>query len=462
MWNYCLTPLLVLGFSFLMMGLGCESEQRVISENKATNIKIERIKSDISADSIEANIRTLSSFYTRHTSSDTASDTSGIGAARRWINTSFKRYSSNSDDRLKVMREGYVESDHAAIEDSAAIVNVVAMLPGTQLESKDRMYVVSAHYDSRTVDPMDNKSRAPGANDNASGTAAVLELARVLSNYEFDATIVFVAFAGKEQGLLGSRYSAVQSSIKNRNIRALINNDIIGNSSRGGDGKSDNQLRVFTQGVANDSSLTEYHQGLISNGGENDTPSRQLGRLVYQVSNNYMDDLSVEMVYRKDRLGKQGDHLPFLKKGYPSVRLTEADENFNLQHQRAEQREGKQIGDLPAFIDYKYAKKVTSLNAAVMATLADAPTSPKKVKMIKPGESSDLRLQWKKNKEPDFKGYEVVWRKTHQAHWQNAEFIGDTLKYSSEGINKDDYIFGVRSVDNYGNKSRAVYPIPVN
>lgn len=435
----------------------CQSDKN--EEKKATTFdtKIGEIKAKISSDSIEANIKKLVSFHTRHTASDTASDSTGIGAARRWIYDSFQRYKKQSGDRLRVRYDRYVESDHPDLNKPTEIVNVVAVLPGTQLESKDRMYVVGGHYDSRVSDIMDSSSYAPGASDNASGTAAVLELARVMANYEFDATIVFMAFSGKEQGLLGSKYYAEQAFLKNRNIAGFINNDIIGNTPEQGDS---NSARIFTSGIPADIKLNRYHRTLLNTGGENDTPSRQLGRFMYRVSEKYMDDFTADLIYRKDRYWKKGDHLPLLEEGYPAVRVTQQHEEHARHDQDVREENGVRYGDLPEFVNHKYIAKVTQLNAVALATLADAPARPRDVQIVIQESPNDTKLKWKPNKEPDLKGYEITWRQTSKPHWQHSKFVGDTLQYTIEGVSRDNYIFGVRSADNFGNVSPAVYPVP--
>jgi Zn-dependent M28 family amino/carboxypeptidase len=323
------------------------------------------------------------------------------------------------------------------------------------------MYVVSGHYDSRASDVMDDTSFAPGANDDATGTAAVLEMARVMSQYEFDATLVFMTVAGEEQGLLGAKYYSEQSQLKNRNIAAMITNDIIGNTIKSSDGTvHDNEVRVFTQGVPADIKLTNYHRMLLYTGGENDTPSRQLGRFIHHVGENEMPEFNINMIYRKDRYWRGGDHLAFLEKGYPAVRFTEPHEYYERQHQDVRKEEGIQYGDLPRFIDYEYVGKVTRLNAAVLTTLANAPARPEEVKISVKRLENSSTLQWAPNSEPDLKGYEIVWRKTHAPLWENSKFVGDTTRYTIQGVSKDNYLFGVRSVDKYGNKSPAVYPSP--
>lgn len=444
----------------LTMLVGCQSEQSSSTPQKVSQIT--EIQQRISADSIEANIETLAGFHTRHTTSDTENDSVGIGAARRWIQKKFQQYSGRSNNRLKVRYNRYVERENSRIDEPTEVVNVVAVLPGTQLESKERTYIVNGHYDSRVSDIMDDNSYAPGANDNASGTAAVMELARVMSNYEFDATIIFMAVAGKEQGLLGTKHYAEIAKRRNIDIAGMINNDAIGNTVKSTDGSVHNkEVRVFAQGIPSGIKLTDYQRMLLYTGGENDTPARQLGRYIYRIGNQQMDSLNVNMIYRRDRYMRRGDHLAFLQEGYPAVRITEPNEYYERQHQDVRKEKGTQYGDLPRFVDYSYVGKVTKLNAAVLSSLANAPARPDEVGMEVQELRNNSTLRWRPNAEPDLKGYEIVWRQTHDPYWQHSKFVGDTTRYTIEGVSKDNYIFGVRSVDTFGHKSPAVYPAPI-
>lgn len=450
----------LLGLMLIFVLGACRSNQSEPKSKK--DAQIAEIMEDISADSIEANIRKLASFHTRHTTSDTTSDSVGIGAARRWVRANFERYREASGNRLKVKYDSYVEEEHPRLNEPTQIVNVIAVLPGTQLESKDRRYIVSGHYDSRVSDLRDDTSYAPGANDNASGTASVMELARVMSKYEFDATLVFVTVAGKEQGLLGARHYAKKSKKFNRNIAAMITNDVIGNTEKSTDNSvHEDAVRVFAQGIPSEGDLSEYNRMLLSTGGENDTPSRQLGRFVHRVSTKYMDELDVNLIYRKDRYMRSGDHVAFLEQGYPAVRFSEPHEYYQRQHQDVRKENDIQYGDLPRFVDYDYVGKVTRLNAAVLATLANAPARPQNP-IIKVRElENNTTLEWKANKEPDLEQYEIVWRQTHDPYWQHSVLVSDTTtRYTIEGVSKDNYIFGIRAVDKFGNKSPAVFPLP--
>lgn len=457
--NIKIACILFLMAALCIGAIGCEDEGP--KEGSIQKEHLKELAQKISADSIETYVRALSGFKTRHTMSDTTSDSSGIGAARRWIYSKFQSFSKQSNGRLKVMYDSYVESENQRISEPTKVVNVLAVLPGRQLESKDRMYVVSGHYDSRVSDVMNDSSYAPGANDDASGTAAVIELARIMSQFEFDGTLVFMAVAGEEQGLLGANHFAEVAKKKNLNIAAMFTNDIIGNSIAPDSSVNDDEVRVFAQGIPPSDTLSRYHQLLLSTGGENDTPSRQLGRFIYEVAEEHIPGFSVNLVYRKDRYLRGGDHSAFLDQGYAAVRFSEPNEYYERQHQDVRVEDSVQYGDLPKFVDYQYVANVARLNAASLATLANAPAQPRNVGVEVQKLGNNTTLRWEPNVEPDLKGYEIVWRKTHAPYWEHAQFVGDTTRYTIKGVSKDNYLFGVRSVDDKDNQSPAVYPLPV-
>ncbi|HYE74950.1 MAG TPA: M20/M25/M40 family metallo-hydrolase, partial [Blastocatellia bacterium] len=329
------------------------------------NPKIEKILSEISAANIEASIRKLVSFGTRHTLSDTKSETRGIGAARRWIKSEFERYSRESGGRLQVSEDAFIQQPVQRVPQPTKLINIVATLPGTQAESRDRIYVVSGHYDSCvcTQSLTDATTDAPGANDDASGTAAVMEMARVMSKYEFDATIVFMTVPGEEQGLLGAAHWAEEAKKNGLNIAAMFTNDIIGNTS-GGNGVHNNQrVRVFSEGVSSAESEAEA-RARQSVGGENDSPSRQLARYIKEIGERHVPNFDVTLIFRRDRYGRGGDHIPFLQRGYAAVRFTEPNEDFTRQHQTVREENGIKYGDVPEMVDFAYVAQVTRINAA--------------------------------------------------------------------------------------------------
>ena len=443
----------------MMIGIACPaaySQRR--SPNAPGNPDIPKIVSEMSARRIEASIRKLVSFGTRNTLSEQNDPNRGIGAARDWLYAEFQKAAAESGGRMTVEKQSYEQPRAARVPQPTIVTNVVATLKGTQAESADRMYVVSGHYDSMCGSPTDAKCDAPGANDDASGTAAVLEMARVMSKYKFDATIVFMAVAGEEQSLLGATHFAEQAKKNNMNIEAMFTNDIVGNTL-GGNGVRDRRtLRVFAEGVPSNETQQEATTRR-SVGGENDSQSRQLARFIREVSERYVPSMKVLMIYRRDRYGRGGDHIPFLERGYAAVRFTEPNEDYRHQHQNIRTENGVQYGDLPQFVDFDYVANVARVNAASLAMLASAPARPKNVTMPG-GLSNDTELRWEANKEPDVAGYEIVWRDTTAATWTNSRSVGSVVSYTLKGMSKDNYFYGVRAVDKQGNRSPVTYPRP--
>ena len=420
--------------------------------------QIARIVREIDAHNIERTIRKLVSFGTRNTLSAQNDPNRGIGAARDWLYGEFQKAAEQSGGRMSVEKQSFEQAKAPRIPEPTILTNVVATLKGTQPESVARTYVVSGHYDSMCNSPTDAKCDAPGANDDASGTAAVLEMARVMAKYEFDATIVFMTVAGEEQGLLGATYFAEQAKKSNRDIEAMFTNDIIG-SSLGGNGVHDPRtVRVFSEGVPSNETTAEATTRR-SVGGENDSTSRQLARFIKETSAAYVPAMSVTMVYRRDRYGRGGDHQPFLERGFAAVRFTEPNENYHHQHQNVRVENGIQYGDLPEFDDFNYIANVARINAASLAMLALAPARPKNAE-LGGGLADDSTLKWDANKETDIAGYEIVWRDTTAAVWTNSRFVGNVLTYTLKGMSKDNYFFGVRAVDKQGHRSPATYPRP--
>lgn len=421
---------------------------------------IDRIVSEVSAKRIEGYVRKLVGFGTRHTMSDTVSDTRGIGAARRWIKGELERCGRESGGRLQVAFDSHIAPVSARISRPTEIVNVVATLPGSQPESAARMYVVSGHYDSRNTDVMDANGAAPGANDDASGTAAVMELACVMSKYKFDATIVFMTVAAEEQGLIGARHWAEQAVQKKLDVAGMFTNDIIG-SSRADDGRvDDRQVRLFAQGIPATKEMSDAVRTLVATGGENDSLPRQLGRHIKEVGERYNPGFTVNVVHRADRYLRGGDHMPFLERGFAAVRFSEPNEDYDHQHQNLRTENGKVIGDLPEFNDYNYIAKVARVNAAALATLAKAPASPKQVQVLTQKLENDTSLVWQPNTEPDLAGYRVVWRETNAESWQGSQWVGNATEAKVK-LSKDNYFFGVQAVDKDGNVSPATYPVPL-
>jgi hypothetical protein len=419
--------------------------------------QIKKILAEISPKRMEGYVAKLVSFGTRHTMSETESETRGIGAARRWIKAELERCGAGTP--LQVSFDSHMAPISARISRPTEIVNVVATLPGTQEASKDRIYVVSGHYDSRVTDVMNYTADAPGANDDASGTAATMELACVMAKHKFDATIVFMAMAAEEQGLLGARHWAEGARKKNLNIAGMYTNDIIG-SSRADNGKVDNkQVRLFSQSIPATKEMSEAVRQLVATGGDSDSLSRQLARHTKEQGERYVKGFKVSVIHRADRYLRGGDHMPFLEQGYAALRFTEPNEDFAHQHQDLRTENGKVYGDLAEFNDYDYIGKVTKVNAAALASLALAPAAPQNVKLRTDKLTNDSTLVWQANAEPDLAGYRIVWRETTASDWQGAKWVGNVTEATVD-LSKDNVFFGVQAVDKDGNVSVATYPLP--
>jgi hypothetical protein len=359
---------------------------------------------------------------------------------------------------MTVELQTFIQPVSPRVPTPTPITNVVATLRGTQPESADRYYVVSGHYDSRCSDPLDAVCDAPGADDDASGVSAVLELARVMARREWDATIVFMAVAGEEQGLYGSTYFAEQAKQRGLNIQGMFTNDIVG-SSLGGNGVRDPfTVRVFAQGAWPDETPEEAELR-ASLGGENDSPPRQLARFVKEQGENRATGMRrVRIINRLDRFLRGGDHRPFIERRYPAVRFTEPNEDFRHQHQDVRVEDGTVFGDLPEFVDFRYTARVAKVNGAALAGLASAPQAPSDVKIVAGELTYDTELEWAANRESDLAGYEVVWRDTTAPDWTDARRVGDVTRVTLENISKDDLVFGVRAIDDDGNRSPVAFP----
>jgi hypothetical protein len=419
------------------------------------SVAIAALLAAISAKNLEHNVRTLVSFGTRSTLSVQDDPKRGIGAARDWIKSEFDRIAATSGGRMTVELQSFTQEPgkFPRIAKPTVLTNVVATLRGTQ--APDRVYVVSGHYDSMCTTPTDGDCDAPGANDDASGVAAVLEAARVMAPQPLEATVVFMAVAGEEQGLVGSTYFAEQAKQKNMNIEGMFTNDIVG-STVGDDRK---RIRVFSEGVPS-SETPEQATVRRSIGGENDSASRQLARFIAETAKTYLPNFQVWLINRRDRYLRGGDHIPFVERGFPAVRFTEPNETFAHQHQNVRMENDTQYGDLPQFLDYPFLADVTRVNVAALASLALAPSRPRDVRVLTRRLTNDTDLQWTANVEPDLAGYEVVWRETTAATWEHSAAVGNVTTYTAK-LSKDNYIFGVRACDKEGHCSPAAYPIPL-
>lgn len=411
----------------------------------------------ISAERIESDITTLVNFGTRHTLSETKSDTRGIGAARRWIKSEFDKISAECGGCLEVYFQSEVISGEKRIPDPVEVVSVIAVQRGTT--DPDRYVIMSGDIDSRVSVVMDFTSDAPGANDNASGVAGTLEAARVLSKYKFNGTIVYAALAGEEQGLFGGRIMAKKAKEDGWRIKAVLNNDMIGNIE-GVNGVINNATaRIFAEGTRVTETEDEARRRRFT-GGEVDSPSRNLARYIDKIADQYIENLDTMVIYRLDRFGRGGHHRPFNDLGYPGIRIMETNENYTRQHQDLRTEDGIVYGDTLEGVNFDYAAKLTGLNAVSLAAMAWAPNPPSKV-TIEGAVQPSTTLKWSALDEaqnPQLKGYKVYWRHTDAPQWEYSKFVGNVTEATLENIVIDNYFFGVASVNKDGVESVVVYP----
>jgi hypothetical protein len=403
---------------------------------------------------IEATVRKLASFGTRHTLSSQDDPRRGIGAARDWIFAELSRYAAASGGRMTVELQSYVQQPASRIPVATTITNVVATLRGSV--DPGRVYVVSGHYDSRATDVMDATSDAPGADDDASGVAAAMELARVMATRRPGATLVFAAVAGEEQGLYGAGHLARLYKAAGTDLQGMFTNDIIGSSTADDGARDPRSIRLFAEGVptAETPAQAATRQSV---GGENDSPSRQLARFVEDVAQNDATGMAVRVVYRRDRYLRGGDHIPFLQQGFPAARFTEPNEDYAHQHQDVRVEGGKQYGDLPEFCDFGYIARVTRVNGAALWSLAQAPGTPEGVAVRTAALTNDTTLTW--TDDPGAAGYEVVWRPTTEPHWTDVIPVGKVTTATVD-LSKDNAFFGVRAVGPRGHRSPVAFPVP--
>lgn len=431
-------------FSFCLFG-----------QNLPTDPKVYEIVDAVSADRLEADIVRLAGFGTRHTMSDTVSDTRGIGAARRWIKAEFERISKACNDCLEVYEQRtLVKGDpKTRITKDTWVVNVYAIKRGKTFPN--RYILMSGDIDSRVSDPLNYTDDSPGANDNATGMAGAIELARVLSKYDYASSVVLAGLSGEEQGLYGGKFLAEKAKADDWEVIGILNNDMIGNIE-GVDGVIDNRtFRIFSEPF----SITETEEELKRKrfyGGENDSPSRQLARYIYQATKTYMPEMNPKMIYRLDRFGRGGHHRPFNEAGFPGVRVMEAHENYNRQHQDLRTEKGVAYGDVVSGVNFDYCAKMTAVNAVSLATLAWASPAPKNVKIGGIVRPSTI-LSW--DSVEGAKGYKIYWRETTASTWEYSRLVGsDVNEYTLEGIVIDNYLFGVASVSENGHESMVSYP----
>jgi len=402
---------------------------------------------------IERDVRTLVGFDTRNTLSDTLSATRGIGAARRWVKAEMDRISAECGGCMELSYQGSLE-EGPRLPHAVNVVNVMGVIRGTV--HPDRYVIMSGDIDSRNSDSYDVEGEAPGANDNASGMAGVLEAARVLSHYRLPTSVVFLGLSGEEQGLWGGRHMAQVAKDEGWDVVAVLNDDMIGNIE-GIDGRIDNgTFRVFSEpcpATATEQELRSYR----TFSGEVDGPSRQLARYVARITDTYFTDLRALMIYRLDRFGRGGHHRPFNDVGFPAVRIMETHENYVRQHQNLRTENGVEYGDVIGGVDFDYAARLTAVNAAVLASLAWAPPAPDRVR-IGGAVQPSTTLAWNPVDDADLAGYKVYWRDTTAPQWQHSRFVGNVTEYTLANLVIDNYLFGVASVGKDGDESVVAFP----
>lgn len=412
------------------------------------------IVNTISAEKIQKDVQNLVNFGTRNTFSDTISNTRGIGAARRWIKEKFETISKDCNNCIDVFyqKDFVTKEANNRLPHGAWVVNVVAIQKGTKYPN--RFIIMSGDIDSRASNTMDFTIDAPGANDNASGMAGTIEAARVLSKYQFENSIIYVGLSGEEQGLFGGAGLAAYAQEKNWDIIGVFNNDMIGNI-KGVDGVIDNRtFRIFSEPVpANE---TEHERTLRRfYGGEVDGVSRQLARYIYKTTKTYMPEMNPMMIYRLDRFGRGGHHRPFNDLGFAGIRIMEAHENYTQQHQDIREEDGIKYGDVIEHVNFEYAKKLTTVNAINLASLASAPPPPKNVAI---GGIVEPAAKFKWDKADGAKGYIIYWRATTSPTWDYSRYVGNVSEFTLDGIVIDNYFFGIASVNDDGFESVVIFP----
>ena len=484
---------------------GTQAEAATPIKTAPADAQIAAALREVSAKHIQATIEKLVSFGTRLTigPADQAQIDAahGVGAAREWIKSEFERYSQACGGCLEVKEDRYTQEPGARIKQPVELVNVYAVMKGTDPEAAKRMYLVTGHYDSRASDVMDANTPAPGANDDGSGTAVSLECARVLSKHKFPATIIFLTVAGEEQGLLGSRHFAEMARKEGWELLGVLNNDIVGGDNT--PGQNTHRVRVFSEGIPlaltnapgfvastpTGSAAADAQQGAAARpapkpipgtdaaklrsirtyGEENDSPSRQLARYIHEEAGAYLrgarpraagaqsggGGFEPMMQFRPDRFGRGGDHTSFNEQGFAAVRISEWRENYNHQHQNPRTENGIEYGDLPRFVDYEYAANVARVNAATLALLASAPAPPENVKIETARQENTTTLKWGASQGAT--AYEIVWRDTTAPDWEYARNVGNVTTFTLR-MSKDNSVFAVRAVDAKGHRSLAVTP----
>ena len=419
---------------------------------------------EIDPDRIKATILKLVSFGTRHTASSQTDPNRGIGAATDWVFGQMQSFAAASGGRMTVQRQTFTQPVASNIPVPTTITNVIATLKGTA--SPERFYVITGHLDSRVTDVLNFTSDAPGADDDGSGVAVVLELVRVFATHQFPGTLVFATVAGEEQGLYGSAFMAAQMAAAGHDVQGMFSNDIVGASQAWDGTRPDpHTIRLFVEGIP--TAVTQAQISLMQSvGGENDGVTHQLARFVTDVAPSGLTGMNVRVIWRRDRSLRGSDHISFQSHGWPAARFTEPRENFNHEHQDVRVADGVQFGDLPQFVDFNYTARVAKVNGAALWALATNPSTPKNLQIHTtppvgfPG-TNLTALNWDANPEPDLAGYEVVMRETTAANWTSAIGVGNVTSVTLN-ISKDNVQFGLRAIDKAGHRSPAAFPQVVN
>jgi Peptidase family M28 len=412
---------------------------------------------EITAASAKRHVEKLAAFGTRHSASDASLPARGVGAARRWIKDELERSAAGSgrsgDAAMTVSFETHLLAPGGRLARETEIVDVVAVLPGAMPAARARRYYAVAHYDSRASDVMDATADAPGANDDASGVAVLLEAARVMAKRRYDATLVFLATAGEEQGLLGAKAHAKAAKDAGIDVRGVLNFDIVGDPTGPGGARHDTAIRVFSEGLPSAGADVAEVRKLSA---ESDSPSRELARFVADTAALYALEVRPALVFRPDRFLRGGDHLAFNEAGFAAVRFTTVDETYERQHQDVRVANGVRYGDLPEFVDGAFLANVARLDVAVLSELANAPSSPADARIVTAELDHGALVRWTRSPEPDVAGYEVVWRATTSPTWSDAHDAGDKAE-ARLAASKDDALFGVRAYDRQGRRSPVAF-----
>jgi len=414
----------------------------------------------IDSDRIKATIEKLVSFGTRHTASSQTDPVRGIGAATAWVYGQLQDIAATSSGNMTVQKQTFVQPVSNRIPVPTTITNVIATLQGTA--SQERFYVVTGHLDSRVTDVLDFTSDAPGADDDGSGVAVVLELARLFATQQFPGTLVFATVAGEEEGLYGSAFMAKAMKATGDDVQGMFSNDIVGASQAWDGTKPDpHTLRLFVEGIPTAATASQISL-MQSVGGENDGATHQLARFVTEVAPFDLTKMNIRVIWRRDRYLRASDHVSFQQQGYPAARFTEPRENFDHEHQNTQVVNGVQFGDLIEFVDFDYIARVAAVNGAALWALATNPSTPKNLQIhtTPPGTLSGTNLTtltWNANPESDLAGYQVVMRETTAADWTSAIDVGNVTTITLD-ISKDNVQFGVRAVDQAGHRSPVAFP----